>query len=153
MLLLHHPKRTIYFGGGIFAFFFLIAIGGIVFGTSRERWVLAGFMSVFMLIASPMLLAYFRNRHELTDSGIVYGSTFGRGGQFRWSDVSKVHYDAMHKRVRIESRTGDVAKIPIMLVGTPQFAHMVLHRVPPESIDPIARKALKWLVLGEVPPM
>ncbi len=151
--MLHHPKRTLYFGGGAFAFFFLLAVGTIALGSAPERWILVGFWAVFLLIATPMLLAYFRNRHELTDSEMKYGSTFGRGGRFRWSEVRRVDYQALHKRVRIEAENGRVAKVPIMLVGVPQFAQMVLTKVPTESIDPIARKALKWLVLGEVPPM
>jgi hypothetical protein len=151
---LHHRKAVLYFGAALTGFFLLIVCVALVAGRlSQQSLLFSGMMSPFLLGSAPILLAYFRNRHELTASGMIFGSTFGKRGQFHWADVCKVKYDSDRKRVRIEARTGEVAHVPIMLVGTPQFAHIVLHNVPPEAIDPTARKALKWLVLGEVPPL
>jgi hypothetical protein len=94
---------------------------------------------------------YYRTRYELTADGINYGRLLGARGSLKWRDVTHLTYSPWMRRFRIETSSGEVARISAMLRGLPDFAQAVLTQVPSYAIDERALAALKSSSQGELP--
>src|SRR5204863_5803349 len=88
----------------------------------------------FALLALPIVGDYFAARHEASKEGLRYGRLFGSGGRIRWADLKSVRFSAAMKWFRLESQSGTVVGILVMLLGLPVFAQLLLVDSPPEVI-------------------
>lgn len=140
-----HPASTLGIGIAGFVFFAGIAVLSNVYRNSTTTWwTTAGFLG-FALMAVITIAEYFLARHEVSESGINYGTLLGRRGEMRWSELEQVRYSPLLNWFRLKSRTGQVAHISEMLIGLPEFARLVLQHVPPNSIEPSTKFLLEDL--------
>ena len=54
----------------------------------------------------------------------------------RWSDLRTVRYAPVMKWFRLETRSGDVARVSAMMMGLPEFARIFLAHSPKEAVEP-----------------
>ena len=82
-----------------------------------------------------MVADYCLGHHHLSEEGLSYGRLTGRRGYLRWADLRRVKYAPAMKWFRLETQSGDVARISAMLIGLPEFARLLLAHAPPHAID------------------
>jgi hypothetical protein len=130
-----HPPSTLIIGVVVFLFFAGIAIVSNVFPNKTVTWWTTTIFVGFALLSIPMVADYFLARHHVSEEGLSYGRLTGRRGYLKWSDLSRVEYAPVMKWFRLETRSGDVARISAMLIGLPEFARLLLAHAPPQAID------------------
>jgi len=54
----------------------------------------------------------------------------------RWSDLRTVRYAPVMKWFRLETRSGDVARVSAMMMGLPEFARILLAHSPQRGVEP-----------------
>jgi len=130
-----HPPSTLIIGVVVFLFFAGIAIISNVFPNKTVTWwTTAGFVG-FALLSLPLVADYFLGHHQLSEEGLSYGRLTGRRGYLKWTDLHRVKYAPTMKWFRLETQSGDVARISAMLIGLPGFARLLLSHAPPHAID------------------
>jgi hypothetical protein len=105
----------------------------------------------FAPLALPIVGDYFAARHEVSEEGLRYGRLFGSGGQIRWADLKSVRFSAAMKWFRLESQSGTVVRISVMLMGLPVFAQLLLVYTPPEAIESNTLSVLRMTAEGNPP--
>lgn len=60
-------------------------------------------------------------------------------------------YAPAMKWFRLETRSGDVARLSVMLMGLPAFAQVLLAHAPAEAIAPETRAILEATAAGDPP--
>lgn len=149
---LAHPPSTLIIGLIGFVFF-----GGLAlvshFVNGAATWIATVIFIGFALLSVPILADYFRARHEVSEEGLSFGRMFGRRGYVKWSDLRRVKYLPSMKWFRLETGSGDVARISAMLTGLPQFARFLLEHAPTEAIDIKTIPVLEATATGNPPPL
>jgi hypothetical protein len=132
---LAHPPSTLIMGLVCFVFFAGIAVVSNVFANKTTTWwTTAGFLG-FALLSVPMISDYFIARHKVSEEGMAYRKITGAAKYLRWSELRAVRYTPTMKWFRLETQSGDVARISVMLMGLPEFARLVLAHAPQQTID------------------
>jgi len=54
----------------------------------------------------------------------------------RWSDLRTVRYAPVMKWFRLETRSGDVARVSAMMMGLPEFARILQAPSPKRGVEP-----------------
>ena len=130
-----HPPSTLIIGVVVFLFFAGIAIISNVFPNKTVTWwTTAGFVG-FALLSLLMVAGYFLGHHQVSEEGLSYGRLTGRRGYLKWADLHRVEYAPTMKWFRLETQSGDVARISAMLIGLPEFGRLLLSHAPPQVID------------------
>jgi len=135
-LQLYHPPSTLIIGLVCLVFFAGIAILSNVYPNPTVTWWTTAVFVGFAAMAAPMIADYFLARHHVSEEGLSYGRLAGRRGYLRWSDLRRVRYAPVMKWFRLETTSGEVARISAMLVGLPRFARLLLDHAPPDAIEP-----------------
>ncbi len=148
--LLAHPSSTLIIGLVTFILFGGVAIISNVYDATTSWWVTTILVG-FALLSVPMIADYFFCRHEVSDVGLSYGHMTGTRGYLLWSQVSRVHYSKLMKWFRIETRSGEVARISAMLIGLPVFARLLLANTQPDAMDSETLRILKETAEGKTP--
>jgi hypothetical protein len=146
-----HPPSTLIVGVVGFAFFFGIAIVSNVFRNKTTTWWTTAIFVGFALMSAVVMINYFVAKHELSDEGLSYSKLLGAKRSLRWSDVRAVRYAPAMKWFRLETRSGEVARISVMLMGLPEFARLLLERVPGDAVDSDTRQVLQATAEGRPP--
>lgn len=133
--LLRHPRSILIVGIVGFAFFFGIAVISNVFPNATTTIVTTSVFLGFALLFVAMIAEYFLARHELVDGGMNYGRLLGPRRSLKWSEVSRIHYAPTMKWFRVQTHSGDVARISAMLIGLPEFGRAVLLHARSSDID------------------
>ena len=131
---LHHPKSTLIIGLTGFLLFVAIAIVSNVYANATTSWWTTAIFVGFALLAVPVIGDYFAARHEVSVEGLRYSRLVGSGGFIRWSDVKSVRFSDSMKWFRLESQSGQVVRLSVMLMGLPIFAELLLAHAPGESM-------------------
>ncbi|MCA3040833.1 MAG: PH domain-containing protein, partial [Rhodocyclaceae bacterium] len=128
---LRHPISTLVIGVVGAAFFFGIAIASNTIGKNPTAtvWTTALFIA-FGLASVPMIADYFFARHRVSDAGIEYGRMMGQRGNLQWSEVKSVRFAPVAKWFVLEGSSGVKVRVSALLLGLPDFAHLVLLHVP-----------------------
>ena len=130
-----HPRRTLIVALASAGVFFTAAFLAHLFPTDIvSNWATIVF-AVFGVASLAMGADYFLARHVISAAGIRYGRLSGQCRTMHWPDVTSVRYSSSMKWFRLESHGGQVARVSAMLTGLPEFARLVLERVPKEAID------------------
>lgn len=137
---LRHPWTTLALGiGGVLLFcgfaLVIFLVGPEEFGGQRQQ---RGMIAIFLggsTLGIPLVAEYYRGRHRVTDEGLRFQPLLRRGGFLKWSDVRRVRYSQVNKWFRLDGRSGEVARVSVLLIGLPEFARMLLDRASPEAID------------------
>jgi hypothetical protein len=132
---LQHPISTLIIGLTGFLFFAAIAVVSNVFANATTSWKTTAVFVGFALLALPILGDYFAARHEVSEEGLRYGQLFGSGGCMRWTDLKSIRFSAAMKWFRLESQSGKVIRLSVMLMGLPTFAKLLLAHAPRQSIE------------------
>ena len=148
---LQHPPSTLIIGLVCFSFFAGIAIVSNVFANATTTWLTTTVFVGFALLALPLVGDYFAARHEVSEEGLRYGRLFGSGGHIRWADLKSVRFSAAMKWFRLESHSGTVVRISVMLMGLPVFAQLLLVHTPPEAIESNTLPILRMTAEGNPP--
>jgi hypothetical protein len=146
-----HPLSTLIVGLVAFAFFAgLAVVSNVVPNKTTTWWTTAVFVG-FALLALPLVSGFFLEQHDVSDQGLA-GRTFaGVRKHVRWSDLSTVRYAASMKWFRLETRSGRVARISVMLMGLPEFARLLLQHAPKDAIDAETLNVLQETAAGNPP--
>ena len=150
---LYHSTSTLIIGLVCFVFFAGIAIISNVYSNKTTTWWTTAIFVGFAVMSVPVMAGYFLARHELSDEGLSYGKLSGKRGYLRWSELHRVQYAPVMKWFRLETKSGDVARISAMLVGLPEFAQLLLRHAPPAAIEHNTLQILKATAYGNPPPV
>jgi hypothetical protein len=146
-----HPPSTLIIGLAGFSFFFGIAVVSNIFAndttTPITTAVFLGFAVLFLVIVADYVLA----RHEVSHEGMKYGRLIGKRGSFNWSEVASVHYAPGMKWFKLETQSGEVARVSAMHLGLAEFARTVLEHVPSTAIEPETSSVLQATAAGDPP--
>ena len=148
---LQHPPSTLIIGLVSFLLFAAIAVISNVFANATTTWLTTTVFVVFALLALPIVGDYFAARHEVSEEDLRYGRLFGSGGQIRWADLKSVRFSAAMKWFRLESQSGTVVRISVLLMGLPVFAQLLLVHSPPEAIENNTLPVLRMTAEGNPP--
>ena len=148
---LQHPPSTLIIGLVCFLFFAGIAIVSNVFANATTTWLTTTVFVGFALLALPILGDYFAARHEVSPEGLRYGRLIGVGGFLRWDQLRSVRFSSGMKWFRLESQSGTVVRISVMLMGLPIFAQMILVKARSAAIDPTTQMILHATAEGHPP--
>lgn len=150
---LFHPPSTLIIGIVCFVIFAGIAIVSNVFPNKTVTWWTTATFVGFALLAVLMIADYFLSRHQVSDEGMNYGRLSGPRRSLKWSDVRRVQYAPVMKWFRLETQSGEVARVSAMLVGLPEFARLLLAHAPSYAIDAETRSMLEATAAGTPPPV
>jgi hypothetical protein len=148
---LQHPISTLAIGLTGFFFFAAIAVVSNVFANATTSWKTTTVFVGFALLAVPILGDYFAARHEVSEEGLRYGQLFGSGGYMRWTELKSIRFSEAMKWFRLESESGKVVRLSVMLMGLPTFAQLLLAHAPPQSIEKNTLPVLQTTAEGNPP--
>ena len=148
---MRHPVSTLIIGLMGFLLFAAIAVISNVFANKTTSWWTTAIFVGFALLALPVIGDYFAARHEVSPEGLRYGRLIGAGGFLRWDELRSVRFSSSMKWFRLESQSGTVVRVSVMLMGLPVFAQMLLSNVRSEAIDPTTRMILQATAEGNPP--
>jgi len=148
---LQHPISTLIVGLTGFLFFAAIAVVSNVFANATTSWKTTTVFVGFALLALPILGDYFAARHEVSEEGLRYGRLFTSGGYMRWTDLKSIRFSDAMKWFRLESQSGSVVRLSVMLMGLPTFAQLLLAHVPRQSIEKNTLPVLQATAEGNPP--
>ena len=148
---LAHPTSTLIIGVVCFLVFATFAVvSNVVPNESATWWTTLCFVG-FALLSAPILLDYFIADHRVSDVGLAYTPLVGKQKYLRWSELRNVRYASTMKWFRLETRSGDVARISAMLMGLPEFAKLLLENAPGAAIESGTLDVLQATAQGNPP--
>jgi hypothetical protein len=148
---LQHPTSTLVIGVACFLFFAAIAIVSNVFANATTSWKTTAVFVGFALLALPIVGDYFAARHEVSEEGLRYGRLLGSGGYMAWTELKTIRFSEAMKWFRLESQSGKVVRLSVMLMGLPRFAQLLLAHAPPQSIEKNTLPVLQTTAEGNPP--
>jgi hypothetical protein len=148
---LQHPTSTFVIGLAGFLLFAAIAVISTVFANATTSWKTTTVFVGFALLALPILGDYFAARHEVSEEGLRYGRLIGSGGYMHWTELKSVRFSDAMKWFRLESQSGKVVRLSVMLMGLPTFAQLLLAHAPPQSIEKSTLPVLQTTAEGNPP--
>jgi len=148
---LRHPVSTLIIGLAGFLLFAAIAVISNVFSNKTTSWWTTAIFLGFALLALPVVGDYFAARHEVSREGLLYGRLIGDGGFLCWDELSSVRFSSSMKWFRLETQSGTVVRVSVMLMGLPVFAQMILAYARSAAIDPTTQMILHATAEGNPP--
>lgn len=115
-----------------------------------EWWVYAIFVGLAAL-GGYLVAEYFVLRFHVDDAGIRWSTLFLGKGEARWTDIRRVTFSPSMKWFRLETSTGRVLRISVMLTGLPELARLLVTRLPHEVIEKKTLAILKDATIGNLP--
>ena len=141
------------FIAGLIGFVFFAALAVTSSMSSSDPapwWATTGFVA-FALWSLSFVYLYLLEEQEISDEGLSYRSFIGRRKSLRWSELCAVRYARTTKWFRLETGSGTVARISVMLMGLPEFAQLLLQRAPAGSIESTTLNVLRDTAAGKPP--
>lgn len=148
---LQYPPIVLVIGALVLAFLMAVATLSFVSDNGTGGPLVSATFAAFGVLGLLMVLGYARAWHELTTDGLEFGRLFGPRGSLRWRDVTRLTYSKGMRWFRIETASGEVARISAMLMGLPEFARAVLAQVPGYALDDSVRQVLQACAQRELP--
>jgi len=146
-----YPPSVLILGTVGFLFFAGIAIASNVFPNKTVTGWTTSIFAGFALLSLVMIADYFVALHHVSEDGLSYGRLTGRRGYLKWADLRTVRYAEGMKWFRLETRSGEVARVSAMLIGLPEFARLLLAHTPPHAIDAKTLPLLQATANGNPP--
>ena len=148
---LQHPTSTLVIGLACFLLFAALAVISNVFANATTSWKTTTVFVVFALLALRVLGDYLAARHEVSEEGLRYGRLIGSGGYMPWTELKSVRFSEAMKWFRLESQSGKVVRLSVMLMGLPRFAQLLLAHAPRQSIEKNTLPVLQTTAEGNPP--
>lgn len=146
-----HPLTTAIIGFAGLILFAGAAILSNLFPNGTATWWTTTLFVGFALLSLPMVSGYYLEQHQISDEGLAFRNFAGIRKHLRWSDVQSVRCSYFMNWIRLETRTGTVACVRMMLTGLPDFSRAVLHHVPRQAIDPATLHFFEATAAGHAP--
>ena len=105
----------------------------------------------FFLLFLWMVLEFLFVRRTVTEEGMEARELFGKRIRIRWDAVVRVYYSPLAGWFGVVDAEGKIIRVSVMMLGLPDFARVVLSRVPPEVMEPEARSRLQKAARGNPP--
>jgi purine-cytosine permease-like protein len=131
---LANPPGILIVGVVCFALFAGAAIVSNVFPNKTVTWWTTAIFAGFALMGAAMIADYFMARHTVSEQGLRYRKLTGARMELRWAELKSVRYSPGMKWFRLETQSGQVARISAMLMGLPEFARLLLAHGPRQAI-------------------
>ena len=148
---LAHPPSTLILGLACFVFFSGIAVVSNVYANKTTTWWTTAIFVGFALMAVPMIVDYFVAQHKVSEEGMSYRKLIGASKSLRWSELQTVRYVPGLKWFRLETQSGEVARISVMLMGLPEFARLLIAHAPRQAIEANTLTVLEATADGHPP--
>src|SRR5262245_24054620 len=148
---LAHPPSTLIMGLVCFVFFAGIAVASNVFANETTTWWTTAIFIGFAGASGLMIADYVRARHHVSEDGLAYRTLTGARRDLRWSELRSVRYAPALKWFRLETQSGDVARISVMLMGLPEFARLLLAHSSKGAVEPPTLEILQATADGHPP--
>lgn len=148
---LAHPPATLFTVLVCFLSFAGIAVVMNVAPNETTTWWLTTFFVGLALLCVPCITEYFVGRHQVSEDGMAYRTFVGTRKYLRWSELRAVRYALGMKYFRLETGSGEVARISAGLMGLPEFARLLLAHSPKEAIEPETLPVLQATADGHPP--
>jgi len=148
---LQHPTSTLVIGLACFLLFAALAVISNVFANATTSWKTTTVFVGFALLALPVLGDYLAARHEVSEEGLRYGRLIGSGGYMPWTELKSIRFSEAMKWFRLESQSGKVVRLSVMLMGLPRFAQLLLAHAPRQSIEKNTLPVLQTTAEGNPP--
>jgi hypothetical protein len=148
---LAHPPTTLIMGAVCFLFFAGLAIVSNGVPNETTTWWTTSIFVGFAILSAPIVVDYFMANHQVSEDGLAYRKLVGTRKYLRWSDLRDVRYASLMKWFRLETRSGDVARIAIMLMGLSEFARLLLENAPDDVIESGTLHILQATAQGHPP--
>jgi hypothetical protein len=132
---LAQPRSSLILGGAVFLFSAGLAVVSNVYSNKTTTWWTTSIFVGFALLCAPMIAGYFLARHDMSEDGLSYCPLMGPRRFLRWSHLRLVKYAPVMKHFRLETHTGEVARISAVLIGLPEFARLLLAHTPTHVIE------------------
>jgi hypothetical protein len=145
------PPSVLIIGLLCFVFFAAAAIVSNVIANKTTTWWTTSIFVGFALLALIMLYGYFFERHEISEEGLIYRRITGVKSFLVWSDLRAVRYSRYMNWFRLETNSGNVARVSVMLMGLPEFARLLLRTAPRDSIEAATLNLLRVIAFGSPP--
>ena len=146
-----HPPSTLIIGLICFAFFAGLAIVSNVFRNQTTTWWTTAVFTGFALMSLPMVSGFFLEEYEVSEDALSGRNFAGVRKHLRWSDLRAVRYAPLMKWFRLETQSGNVARVSVMLMGLPEFAGLLLENAPQTAIDAGSLDVLRATAAGNPP--
>ena len=146
-----HPPSTLIVGLVCFLLFAGLAVVSNAFANETTTWWTTAAFLGFSLMSVPLIADYFLARYQVSDDGMAYRKFTGARRYLRWADLRTVRYAPVMKWFRLETRSGDVARVSVMMMGLPEFARILLARSPKEAVEPHTIEILQSTADGHPP--
>jgi heme/copper-type cytochrome/quinol oxidase subunit 4 len=148
---LAHPPSTLMIGAVCSVFFAGLAVVSNVVPNKTTTWWTTSIFVGFAILSAPLVVDYFMANHQVSEDGLAYTKLVGTRKYLRWSDLRDVRYASSMKWFRLETRSGDVARISVMLMGLPEFARLLLANAPDDAIQSDTLPILQATAQGNPP--
>jgi hypothetical protein len=146
-----HPTSTLILGVVCFGFFAGLAIVSNVFANKTTTWWTTTIFVGFAGLSAPMLIDYFVAKHKVSSEGLQYRKLPGRKKYLGWAELQSVRYSAGMKWFVLTTKSGEVARLSVMLMGLPEFARQVLEHAPEGAIEAETLAILQATAEGNPP--
>jgi hypothetical protein len=146
-----HPPGVLIVGLVTFAVFAGFAVVSNVVPNETSTWWTTVVFVAFALLGLALVSTFFLEQHDVSDEGVASRTFMGVRKQLRWSDLAAVRYAPSMKWFRLETASGTVARISVMLMGLPEFARVLLQHAPPAAIDAATLDVLRETAAGNPP--
>ena len=146
-----YPSSTLIIGLICFAFFAGLAIVSNVFRNPTTTWWTTAVFIGFALMSLPMVSGFFLEEYEVSEDALSGRNFAGARKHLRWSDLRAGRYIPLMKWFRLETQSGNVARVPVMLMGLPEFARLLLQNAPQAAIDAGSLDVLRATAAGNPP--
>jgi len=146
-----HPLSTLIVGLVCFILFAgLVVVSNVFPNDTASLWTTLVFAG-FALLAMPLILGFFLEEHQASDEGLNSRNFLGIKKHLSWSDLRTVHYSQPMKWFRLETQSGTIVRVSVMLMGLPEFARLLLERTPRTAIDAGTLEVLRATADGKPP--
>jgi hypothetical protein len=146
-----HPPSTLIVGLVGFIFFAGIAVVSNVLRNQTTTWWTTTVFIGFALMSLPMVSGFFLEEYEVSEEGLAGRNFAGVRKYVRWSDLRALRYVSLMKWFRLETQSGNVARVSVMLMGLPEFARLLLQNAPQGAIDARTLDVLRATAAGNPP--
>lgn len=145
-----HPVSTLVIGVLVTVMLLGLGLAILMFEPQASAWLPIAVI-LLSLTSLPLIAAYFLEEHEVTAGHLRYATFYGTKGQMAWKDVTSVSYSPAWKWFTLTDKSGNTARISVMVLGLPELAKAILEHVPETNLAQGLRETLVATVSGNPP--
>lgn len=147
-----HPKRLAYFFLVAAALFAALSTYVILFeGFDYSEWLasigLYGFSALLVIVAIQITFTEYRS----SQVGVEFFGLLTRRSFMNWNEVSRLSVGHVRREFRFRTHSSQTYRFSYAVSALPEFASLVLDKVPKQRIDKPALEILEKSVEGQVP--